>query len=1195
MKKILLLQTVIALSVLSISSIFGQSTDYLSRAYEYLKNNNGLDQKAIGELKIKDQYRTDHNNVEHVYLVQSFHGIEILGASLNLAFLPDGRVLGSDHKLTILDGLTFPSENPKINAPQAISITGKELGIISRSVPDLVRYTNSGLPVYSKEDISHQDIPASLCYLRDSKGEYRLVWTLQIESTNDGELYQTFVDALNGQLIAKDKLTLHCQFENNYLLNEPSCNNEAAIVNDNLQAPPVNAPAQYRVLPLGIESPAHGNFDLISGAEDPVASPYGWHDTNGSAGAEFHTTRGNNVYAFLDRDWNYSTDGDADGGANLIFDFPFDAANEPSGNQNVAVTNLFFWNNIMHDIAYKYGFNEVAGNFQAKNYSNQGNSDDYVEAHSQFGDSNPVQCGIEDNGNVDCLNNANFASPIDGFNGRMKMFTWNQNNSNRYLDVLEPVELAGKILTGLAQFGPDITTTPTTGNVVIANDGSSTSTLACSPLEGQQDLTGKIAIIDRGVCDFSRKVYYAQEAGALGVIICNFEEANIPMGAADFAAEVVIPSVMISYSDCQRIRVAAADGLKVSIVAPIAEAGPQFRDGSLDNSIVSHEYGHGISTRLTGGPSTSFCLTPGSITGTAEEAYGMGEGWSDFFALAVTAKPGDTGAKKRGIGTYASKESQEGRGLRSFPYSTDLSINPHTYDDILFESVPHGVGSVWTAMLWDLYWAFSDAYGWDPDVYNGTGGNNIAMQLVMDGLKLQPCYPLGFIEARNAILQADQINNNGVNECLIWEVFARRGLGWNADGGDPGKRSDGIEGFETMPTCLKELKLTKTMTSEIKAGDQIEVTLYAINHTGTQLTNVFLEDPVPDGTSYITGSANIAPFAGNTLVWNFDQVEPGEEITITYSLLSDDHKNSVRLFIDDIEGDPIQRWDFFYDETEFIENIWTAQDAIVHSGQSAWSVADVEVASKHWLQNYQPLEVSGDYPVYRFYHYYNTETGADGGFLEISTDGNSFYPLEDKIFRNGYPRRLQYGTFAIPGLYAYSGKSDPTFQMTPVYVDLSDYAGQEVYIRYKFGTDENTAGDGWYIDDVELMDAVIYNSTACITSDQTDPVCDEAPERGTIVDSEVISSTNEDSDNSLLSMNPNPAGDFVQVILPVEKSDEAVINVFDLTGHLLYSAPWHLSAGTNQHVINLQKFNSGMYVVHVSSREFAFSKKFVKG
>ena len=84
-------------------------------------------------------------------------------------------------------------------------------------------------------------------------------------------------------------------------------------------------------------------------------------------------------------------------------------------------------------------------------------------------------------------------------------------------------------------------------------------------------------------------------------------------------------------------------------------------------------------------------------------------------------------------------------------------------------------------MLWDMYWGLIDVHGFNSDVYGDstTGGNNLAIQLVLDGMKLQPCSP-GFVDGRDAILQADQILTGGENECTIWEAFANRGLGFSA-------------------------------------------------------------------------------------------------------------------------------------------------------------------------------------------------------------------------------------------------------------------------------------------------------------------------------------------------------------------------------------------------------------------------------
>jgi PKD repeat protein len=76
----------------------------------------------------------------------------------------------------------------------------------------------------------------------------------------------------------------------------------------------------------------------------------------------------------------------------------------------------------------------------------------------------------------------------------------------------------------------------------------------------------------------------------------------------------------------------------------------------------------------------------------------------------------------------------------------------------------------------------------------------MTMQLVIDGLKLQPCSP-GFVDGRDAILRADSILYGGANRCLIWEVFARRGLGYSADQGSSANRSDQVEAFDIPPTC----------------------------------------------------------------------------------------------------------------------------------------------------------------------------------------------------------------------------------------------------------------------------------------------------------------------------------------------------------------------------------------------------------
>ncbi|MBK9105963.1 MAG: T9SS type A sorting domain-containing protein [Saprospiraceae bacterium] len=166
--------------------------------------------------------------------------------------------------------------------------------------------------------------------------------------------------------------------------------------------------------------------------------------------------------------------------------------------------------------------------------------------------------------------------------------------------------------------------------------------------------------------------------------------------------------------------------------------------------------------------------------------------------------------------------------------------------------------------------------------------------------------------------------------------------------------------------------------------------------------------------------------------------------------------------------------------------------------------------------------------------------------------------------------------------------------MDAVYIDLRDYIGQKVKIRYRFGTDANTASDGWYIDDVELMDAVLYNSEACVTSDQTGPVCAAAPSRGTIVDSEITIATDDDPSAAAFAIMPNPADDLIQVVMSADKADQAVVHIYNLTGHLLASSAWSLASGVNQKTLDISHYPSGLYVLQVKTAAGMRSEKFVK-
>jgi hypothetical protein len=230
--------------------------------------------------------------------------------------------------------------------------------------------------------------------------------------------------------------------------------------------------------------------------------------------------------------------------------------------------------------------------------------------------------------------------------------------------------------------------------------------------------------------------------------------------------------------------------------------GAPDRDSDLDSGVIAHEYGHGVSNRLTGGPATVSCLN---------NQEQMGEGWSDFYALTFTTSPSDTPTLVRGVGTYVVFQPPTGAGIRPRPYTTDTSVNEFTYGMIPAGvasgvlTVPHGIGFVWNSMLWEVYWNLVAKHGYNPNVYEDwkTGGNNLAIQLVTSGMKFQPCSP-GFVDGRNGILSADLALTGGENQCAIWRGFAKRGLGFSATQGSSNNVNDGVQAFDLPVNCTAQ-------------------------------------------------------------------------------------------------------------------------------------------------------------------------------------------------------------------------------------------------------------------------------------------------------------------------------------------------------------------------------------------------------
>ena len=152
----------------------------------------------------------------------------------------------------------------------------------------------------------------------------------------------------------------------------------------------------------------------------------------------------------------------------------------------------------------------------------------------------------------------------------------------------------------------------------------------------------------------------AQNAGAAAAVVANnIAGAPIGMGGAD--PTITIPSIMISLADANTIKPALPAG---ATLAPADNLLPD-RDSDLDSGVIAHEYGHGLSNRLTGG--NVGCLDNPEKTPGVPDGEQMGEGWSDFLALALTARSEDTATTSRGDGQLRGLRGPQRRGHPAHP------------------------------------------------------------------------------------------------------------------------------------------------------------------------------------------------------------------------------------------------------------------------------------------------------------------------------------------------------------------------------------------------------------------------------------------------------------------------------------------------------------------------------------------------
>jgi len=593
--------------------------------------------------KITRDHQSATSGIIHIYYQQAIEGVLLRGTESSLHFSRAGDLLRDNNKFSANISSIKTRRPSQANDPlMAIHSAMDHLGISSMGKFKALADHDRGDHVrfYENVAVSEEEIAAKLLYGLDENNQYRLIWEVSILQLDYLRYMFVDVDAITGEIINSRDVLQRCSFSNDTKYEKQLDYNANLVDRPNNSSKNPSATiceVCYEVFASPFENPFSGERTIAIDPADPEASPFGWHDIDGVPGSESFKTQGNNTRV-EERGDNYGYQ--PYGGERLDFTgYSFDPVfTIENQSEDAALINVFYWNNLVHDVTYHYGFDESSNNFQKFNYHASNRSNDEMETR--------VQTRIGCN-----------AFYVDGLGA-----------SERPITIL-------------------------------------------------------------GYCD--------------------------------------------------------------------------DKDGAYDNIIIVHEYTHAIVSQLLGGAGHGGCL------GNDEQ---MTEGWADWMGLMLTIDPDDVGADRRPIGNFFFGQGENGRGIRQYPYSTDFTVNPHTYNAIATASIPHGVGSVWAEMLWEMTWDLIDAYGYDEDLTNFTGdvnqdaGNIMALAVVTEGLKLMICGP-GFIDARDAILTANREIYGWENDCVIFNAFARRGLGLNADQGLPTSTEDGTEDFTVYPEIaqFKEL------------------------------------------------------------------------------------------------------------------------------------------------------------------------------------------------------------------------------------------------------------------------------------------------------------------------------------------------------------------------------------------------------
>ena len=1033
---------------------------------------------AAADLRISSA-RIEPTGLLYAYPQQLHAGIPVYNQVVTLVF-KGGQL--RHHAGVFLPATAFFSllATPKVPAAAAVATALASTGARNRERATATAAASGPeqQQTFSPAGVARRPIVARLVWAMGKDQQLHLAWNVNVDVLASEDWLNIRVDAATGQVLDQDNWTVHEQVARPVAAPKPgpvaratpAGGPQAHALPSPTGAKSIAAvtPASYLVVPFPNQRPdltpptTDTNPWLRAGAGN-AATTYGWH-FDGTT--NYTDTRGNNVWAYddslkLNAPGRFAASTGTAG--SLVFNYTTDFTKVATlgTNRQAATVNLFYWNNLMHDVLYQYGFTEATGNFQTDNQGRGGTGGDYVHAEAQDGGG---------------TNNANFATPPDGTSGRMQMYLFDDPLKLHVTAPASAIALYDAV-EGLVSINNKLVDKGAVSGPVVYFDDAGTSPYTHTGCNASAtDLTGKIVLVSdanltSNGCNFEVRIKAAQVAGAMGVII--WRTATIHGNKYVFGGPdqymvpdntITIPAVMVSNADGVTLGNLVGSGLEITMPAL------RPRDGDFDSSIITHEYGHGISNRLTGGGANTSCLR------NYEQA---GEGWSDFFALMMTTDWATAqltdGTRPRGQGSYVRVQPTTEVGSRRYPYSTDLSVNPLTYADMAPTPEVHAIGEIWCATLWDLTWNIIQLQGSiEPNLYNSVsnGGNAVALQLVMQGLKLQPCQP-GFLDSRDAILAADSLLYNGRYHCAIWGAFARRGMGYSAREGSSSSPTDQTAAFD-LPT------VTLHKNTQILTNNRFDIAITANCECQASQNTYSITNQLPADLEYVSSTGGGALTANNTVTFANQTFAAGQQRTYRIQAHTAPGKGcAVTLPVND---------DRDANQTGLTPAVvtgsggWTTT-AAAHSGAAAW-LAPTSLLNQNYTLTSAAF-TAGEAAVLSFYQYtdlitFSDYTALDGGLVAISTDnGVTWQDAAPYFLQGGY--NMKFVKFSampasVRNLPCFGGRNGTSVSGSyqNSLLDLSSFNGQTIRVRFQLLTNLNYNGStygysGWYIDDVKVM------------------------------------------------------------------------------------------------------------------------------